>query len=173
MHVYIYIYIYRERERNIYVWGWPNTVGNLIEHQYYQYQHQHQQLVLMSLVIRLTSKSASDRQCQTGASLRGWRNKVGNLIETKTLIGIRLETCVRQVALDRCFSERMFGSTKNYCGPQITGICVKSRGVRFHPTRDLKRYYFHSILPTSQYSIRSVFKVSCLFLRPRPWQFEI
>ena len=22
-------------------------------------------------------------------------------------------------------------------------------------------------------SVRSVFKISCLFLRPRPWQFEI
>ena len=27
-----------------------------------------------------------------------------------------------------------------YHEPQLTGICVKSRGVRFHRIRDLKRY---------------------------------
>ena len=27
--------------------------------------------------------------------------------------------------------------------------------------------------PSQMITVRSVFKMSCLFLRPRPWQFEI
>ena len=52
--------------------------------------------------------------------------------------GIRLET-----------SSRFCWFTETYNGPQFTGICSKSRGVRFHRIRDFKQYYVDSIPPTS------------------------
>ena len=51
----------------------------------------------------------------TARALRGWRNTVGNLTEFVWL-------------------------KKTYHGPQITGICVKNRGVRFH--RILFQHYW-------------------------------
>ena len=51
----------------------------------------------------------------SSACSRGWRNTVGSLIETSWL-------------------------KRNYYGPQFTGICAKSRGVRFHRIRDFKQY---------------------------------
>ena len=44
---------------------------------------------------------------------------------------------------------RMCVARNKYDGPRFTGVRVKSRGVRFHRTRDLKRYYFNRIPPTS------------------------
>ena len=52
--------------------------------------------------------------------------------------GIRLET-----SSNSCWVK------KTYHGPQCTSICVNNRGVRFHRIRDVKHYYFNSILPTS------------------------
>ena len=49
------------------------------------------------------------------ASMRGWRNTVGNLIEALWL-------------------------KKTYHGLQITGICAKHTRVRFHRIRDFKQY---------------------------------
>ena len=55
--------------------------------------------------------------------MRGWRNKVGNLIES-------------------------FWPKKHHL-PHVIGICVKNRGVRFHQILDVKQYSFNSIPPTS------------------------
>ena len=62
--------------------------------------------------------------CRT-VQLRGWRNTVGNLFEIVWL-------------------------KQNYHEPQLTGVRMKQRGVRFHRTRDFKQYNFNSIPPTSQ-----------------------
>ena len=40
---------------------------------------------------------------------------------------------------------------KAYHRPQLTGICMNNRGVRFHRVRDFKQYCFNSIPPTSQF----------------------
>ena len=70
-----------------------------------------------------TNASISRAAAPRRASLRGWRNTVGNLIE-------------------------IFWLKNAYDGPQFTGTCVKHRGVRFHRIRDFKQYYFNGIPPT-------------------------
>ena len=73
--------------------------------------------------------------------------------------------CLRAVCMFYVFSLLLlsiviFGNTvgnliefywvrQNYHGPQCTGTCVKNRRVRFHRTRDFKRYHLNSIPPTS------------------------
>ena len=63
---------------------------------------------------------------QRATSMRGWRNTVGSLIEI------------------------FLADKQNYRRPRFTDMRVKKRGVRFHRIRDLRQYYFNSILPTFQ-----------------------
>ena len=74
-------------------------------------------------VCDLHAMGNSEQACH--AIRRGWRNTVGNLIETFWL--------------------------KEACrGPQSTDIrCVKHGGVRFHRIRDFKQFHFDSVPPTS------------------------
>ena len=74
---------------------------------------------------RGAGKRAVREPSRSCASLRGWRSTVGNLIELLWLIN-------------------------THHRPQLTGTCLKRRGVRFHRIRDLKQYNFNSIPPTSQ-----------------------
>ena len=70
-------------------------------------------------------------------SVRGWRNTVGNLIETSWL-------------------------KQNNHWPHVTSTCVNKRGARFHRTRDFKQCQLNSIPPTSQ--VRPGFPVFHLLL---------
>ena len=60
--------------------------------------------------------------------MRGWRNTVGNLIEI--------------VWLKKAFHR-----------PRFTGMRMNNGGVRFRRSRDLERYYFDGVPPTSHYII--------------------